>query len=160
MPAHGSVRAVAASGLVVSPGEMDHRRVVNWSGLTHRRGEEPRSQDQVVPSAASDGQQLEDLVILDGPRQIGSFTFQWPTGTEDFDCGWDLLVEAAGRRHRVRHGVGVRQVYGMRRRHSVNSRDALAVRLHWDDITSWVGYALARLSVRAADPVQARPSAD
>ena len=30
------------------------------------------------------------------------------------------------------------------------SRDALAVRLHWDDITSWVGYALARLSVRAA----------
>jgi uncharacterized HhH-GPD family protein len=31
------------------------------------------------------------------------------------------------------------------------SRDALAVRLHADDITSWVGYALARLSVRRAD---------
>jgi hypothetical protein len=36
------------------------------------------------------------------------------------------------------------------------SRDALAVRLHRDDITSWVGYALARLSVRRADA--ARPS--
>jgi len=29
------------------------------------------------------------------------------------------------------------------------SRDALAVRLHEDDITSWVGFALARLTVRS-----------
>jgi hypothetical protein len=36
------------------------------------------------------------------------------------------------------------------------SRDALAVRLHRDDVTSWVGYALAPLSVRRADA--ARPS--
>jgi hypothetical protein len=57
---------------------------------------------------ASDGQQLEDLVILDGPHEIGSLTFRWPTGTEDFDCGWDLIVKAAGRQHRVRHGVGAR----------------------------------------------------
>jgi len=114
-------------------------------------------------------------------------------------------------RHRVRHGLGARQVYGSRRRHSVTfvddwaaaegvapddyetsrclisplkdhagrlirpggqvpssydgfplvshadqivapySRNGLAVRLHEDDITSWVGYALARLSVRHAD---------
>ena len=86
-------------------------------------GEETRSQEQVVPSVPSDEQQFQDLVILDGPHEIGSFTFRWPTGTEDFDCGWDLTVEAAGRRHRVRHGLGARQVYGTRRRHSVTFVD-------------------------------------
>lgn len=34
------------------------------------------------------------------------------------------------------------------------SRDGLAVRLHEDDITSWIGYALARLAVRQADAKQ------
>ena len=175
-----------------------------------RLADELPSQHETVLPAASGGQQLADLVILDGPHEIGPFTFRWPTGTEDFDRGWDLLVETAGRRHRVRHGLGSRQVYGKQRRHSVTfvddwaaaegvapddfeasgclisplkdgagrlirpggpvpasyggfplvshaeqivapySRDALAVRLHWDDITSWVGYALARLSVRAS----------
>jgi uncharacterized HhH-GPD family protein len=173
-------------------------------------GKEPPSQE-VVPPAPSDTQQFQDLVILDGPHETGSFAFRWPTETEEFDCGWDLIVEAVGRRHRVRHGLGTRQVYGRRRRHSVTfvddwaaaegvapddyetsgclisplkdhagrlirpgepvpgsydgfplvshaeqivapySRDALAVRLHWNDITSWIGYALARLSVRRAD---------
>jgi hypothetical protein len=51
-----------------------------------------------------DEQQFQDLVILDGPHEIGSFTFRWPTGTEDFDCGWDLTVEAAGRRYRCATG--------------------------------------------------------
>jgi uncharacterized HhH-GPD family protein len=174
-------------------------------------GEETRSREQAVPSPPDGEQQFQDLVILDGPHQIGSFTFRWPTGTEDFDCGWDLIVDAAGRRYRVRYGLGERQVYGSRRRHSVTfvddwaaaegvapddyevsgclisplkdqagrlirpgaqvpasydgfplvshaeqivapySRNALAVRLHADDITSWVAYALARLSVRRAD---------
>ena len=181
-----------------------------------RPGEETRSQKQVAPSVTSDERQSQDLVILEGPHEIGSFTFQWPTGAEDFDHGWDLTVEAAGRRYQVRYGLGARQVYGKLRRHSVTfvdnwaaaegvapddyetsgclisplknhagrlirpgeqvpasydgfplvshaeqivapySRDALAVRLHWDDITSWVGYALARLSVRRADAT--RPS--
>jgi uncharacterized HhH-GPD family protein len=173
-------------------------------------GEEIRSQEQALPSSPSDEQQFPDLVILDGPHEIGPFTFRWPTGTEDFDCGWDLTVDATGVRHRVRHGLGMRQVYGSRRRHSVTfvddwaaaegvapddydtsgclisplkdhegrlirpgeqvprpyggfplvshaeqivapySRNALAVRLHADDITSWVGYALAGLSIRRA----------
>ncbi|MGH3302352.1 MAG: DUF6884 domain-containing protein [Streptosporangiaceae bacterium] len=175
------------------------------------RGEETPLPEQVVPSVPIDQQGFQDLVILDGPHEIGPFTFRWPTETEEFDYGWDLTVEAAGRRHRVRHGMGARQVYGARRRHSVTfvddwaaaegvapddyqtsgclislikdhagrlirpgepvptqydgfllishaeqivspySRDALAVRLHSDDITSWVGYALTRLSVRRAD---------
>jgi hypothetical protein len=171
-----------------------------------------------VPSGE---QQFQDLVILDGPHETGPFTFRWPTGTEDFDCSWDLTVDAGGHRHRVRHGLGTQQVYGAQRRHSVTfvddwaaaegvapddyeasgclisplkdhagrlirpggqvpasyggfrlvshaeqivvpySRDALAVRLHADDITSWVGYALARLSVRrpgTSEPSQAPPA--
>jgi uncharacterized HhH-GPD family protein len=192
-----------------------------------RRGEqlswydgETRPQEQAVPSVLCSEQRFQDLVILDGPHETGPFMFRWPTGTEDFDCGWDLTVSAAGVRHRVRHGLGARQVYGSFRRHSVTfvddwaaaegvapddyetsgclisplkdhsgrlirpggqvpasydgfplvshaeqivapySRDALAVRLHADDITSWVGYALARLSVRrdAAGPGQVRPT--
>lgn len=184
-------------------------------------GKETGSQEQAAPPVPGGEQQFQDLVILDGPHETGPFTFRWPTGTEDFDCGWDLTVDAAGLRHRVRHGLGARQVYGSRRRHSVTfvddwaaaegvapddyetsgclisplkdhagrlirpgeqvpasydgfplvshaeqivapySRDALAVRLHADDITSWVGYALARLSVRHADsagPSQVPPS--
>jgi uncharacterized HhH-GPD family protein len=176
-----------------------------------RSGGEAQPPEQVVPSVPSGEQQFQDLVILDGPHEIGPFTFRWPAGTEDFDCGWDLTVDDAGRRHRVRHGLGARQVYGSRRRHSVTfvddwaaaegvapddyetsgclisplkdhagrlirpgeqvpasyvgfplvshaeqivapySRNALAVRLHASDITSWVGYALARLAVRRAD---------
>jgi uncharacterized HhH-GPD family protein len=176
-----------------------------------RSGEETQPQEHVVPPVPSVEQQFQDLVILDGPHEIGPFTFRWPAGTEDFDCGWDLTVDDAGRRHRVRHGLGARQVYGSRRRHSVTfvddwaaaegvapddyetsgclisplkdhagrlirpgeqvpasyegfplvshaeqivapySRNALAVRLHTSDITSWVGYALARLAVRRAD---------
>jgi uncharacterized HhH-GPD family protein len=174
-----------------------------------RPADEPPPVETMQPDPSSTAL-LEDLVILDGPHEIGSFTFRWPTGTEDFDRGWDLAVEADGRRHRVRHGLGARQVYGARRRHSVTlvddwaaaegvapddydtsaclisplkdhagklirpgepvpasydgfplvshaeqilapySRNALAVRLHEDDITSWVGYALARLAVRRA----------
>jgi len=174
-------------------------------------GEETRAPEQAAAPVPSGEQQFQDLVILDGPHETGSFTFRWPTGTEDFDCGWDLTVDSAGRRHRVRYGLGARQVYGSRRRHSVTfvddwaaaegvapddyetsgclisplkdhggrlirpgeqvpapydgfplvshaeqivapySRNALAVRLHADDITSWVGYALARLSVRRVD---------
>jgi uncharacterized HhH-GPD family protein len=186
-----------------------------------RSGEATGPREQAVPSEPSAEQQLQDLVILDGPHETGPFTFRWPTGTEDFDRGWDLSVDVAGRRHRVRHGLGARQVYGSRRRHSVTlvddwaaaegvapddyeasrclisplkdhagrlirpgeqvpaaysgfplvshaeqivapySRNGLAVRLHEDDITSWVGYALARLSVRRADvtgPRQAPPA--
>jgi hypothetical protein len=87
------------------------------------RGEESRSQKQVVPSVPSDEQQFQDLVIVDGPHEIGSFTFRWPTGAEGFDYGWDLTVEVAGRRYRVRHGLGARQVYGTWRRHSVTFVD-------------------------------------
>ena len=203
---HGAVLLTPLAGLGM--GEQ-----LSWYD---RPGGETGPQGQEVPSEPSGEQPLEDLVILDGPHETGPFTFRWPTGTEDFDCGWDLTVDVAGRRHRVRHGLGARQVYGTRRRHSVTfvddwaaaegvapddyetsgclisplkdhagrlirpgeqvpapydgfplvshaeqivapySRDALAVRLHWDDITSWVGYALARLSVRRADA--ARPS--
>lgn len=152
-----------------------------------------------------------DLVIIDGPHPIGSFTFRWPDSTEDFDRGWDVVVDAAGRYRRMRHGLGTRHVYSRPRRHAVTfvdgwaaaegvapddyddckclisplkdsagrlirpgdpipaayadfpivshaeqivapySKDALAVRLHEDDITSWVGYALARLAIRRAD---------
>ena len=159
----------------------------------------------------------EDLIIVDGPNPIGPFMFQWPTGTEEFDQGWDLVVEVDGRRRQVRYGLGARQVYGGRRRHSVTfvngwaaaegvatddydssrcllgllkdsdrklvrpgdtvpapyadfplvshaqqivapySRDAVAVRLHEDDITSWVGFALARLAIRQAAPVRPSP---
>lgn len=173
-------------------------------------GDETWSQEQTALQRPDGDQRFQDLVILDGPHETGSFTFRWPTETEHFDCGWDLTVDAAGRRYQVRHGLGAREVYGSRRRHSVTfvddwaaaegvapddyetsgclisplkdqagrlirpgeqvpasyegfplvshveqivapySRDALAVRLHADDITSWVGYALARLSVRHA----------
>ena len=176
--------------------------------------DQPAGTDQVVETSQPEqpvAALAQDLVILDGPHPIGSFSFRWPESTEEeFDRGWDLMVEVDGRRRRVRHGLGTRQVYGMRRRHSVTfidgwavaegvapdnyertkslisvlkgrdgklvrpgdtvpapyvdfpmvshaeqilapyTRDALAVRLHEDDITSWVGYALARLAVRGA----------
>jgi len=62
-----------------------------------RSGEETGAQEEAIPSVPS-GEQLEDLVIVDGPHKTGPFTFRWPTGTEDFDCGWDLTVRAAVRR--------------------------------------------------------------
>jgi len=197
---HGAVLRTPLAGLGM--GEQ-----LSWYD---RPGEETGQQERSIPPVPSGEQPLEDLVILDGPHETEPFTFRWPTGTEDFDCGWDLTVDVAGRRHRVRHGLGMRQVYGSRRRHSVTfvddwaaaegvapddyetsrclisplkdhagrlirpgeqvpssyvgfplvshaeqivapySRNGLAVRLHEDDITSWVGYALARLAVRRA----------
>jgi len=152
---------------------------------------------------------VDDLVVLDGPHEVGPFTFRWPDAEEDFDRGWDLDVAVDGKRRNVRHGLTFRRVYGAMRRRSITlidgapvaeavgpddyntsrclisalkdeqnhivrpgahvpaayagfplvshreqidapySRDALAVRLHEDDITSWVGFALARSAVRA-----------
>jgi len=168
----------------------------------------PRPESDTIPVEPATTQP-EDLVFLDGPHEIGSFTFRWPDSEEAFDRGWDLEVAVDGRHLKVRHGLGTRSVYGKHRPHSVTfiggwaaaeavaaddydtsrclisalkdqegriirpgeevpgayagfplvshreqinapySRDALAVRLPEDDITSWVGFALARSAVRS-----------
>jgi uncharacterized HhH-GPD family protein len=181
---------------------------------THEPGDPPAAPADLMADIGE--LLLADLVILDGPHPTGSFRIRWPETTEEFDRGWDVTVETGGKRYRVRHGLGTRQVYGASRRHSVTfidgwaaaeaageddfedsrhlisalkapdgtlvrpgdpipppyrtfpltsqtdhitgpySRTAVAVRLHEDDLTSWVGYGLARLTVkRATEPAAA-----
>lgn len=56
-------------------------------------------------------------------KQIGPFKFRWPEGYEEFEGGWDFELTVAGSRHRVRHGVGGREVYGRWRVHTVTWLD-------------------------------------
>lgn len=53
----------------------------------------------------------------------GPFKFRWPEGYEEFENGWDLQLTVAGERHKVRHGVGGRKVYGRWRVHTVTWLD-------------------------------------
>src|SRR5262249_30461817 len=55
--------------------------------------------------------------------QLEPFTFRWPEGIESFETGWSFELRASGRRHRVRHGLGVRDVYGRLRVHTVTWLD-------------------------------------
>jgi uncharacterized HhH-GPD family protein len=55
--------------------------------------------------------------------QLDPFTFRWPEGIESFETGWSFELRAGGRRHRVRHGLGVRDVYGRLRVHTVTWLD-------------------------------------
>lgn len=56
-------------------------------------------------------------------RQLTPFRFRWPDEEEYFEGGWDYLLAIAGARHRVRHGIGGREVYGRQRVHTVTWLD-------------------------------------
>jgi hypothetical protein len=50
---------------------------------------------------------------------VAAFEFRWPEGTEAFEGGWLVDARIGGRRHKVRHGLGARPVYGRERVHTV-----------------------------------------
>jgi hypothetical protein len=54
-----------------------------------------------------------------GIRKLPSFSFRWPEGEECFEGGWEYWLTIAGARHRVRHGLAGREVYGRQRVHTV-----------------------------------------
>jgi uncharacterized HhH-GPD family protein len=56
-------------------------------------------------------------------HEIESFTFKWPTGTEDFEGGWSYRLKVVGQIHNVRHALGSRPVYGRQRVHTVTWLD-------------------------------------
>ncbi|MBV9380558.1 MAG: hypothetical protein JO242_07800 [Streptosporangiaceae bacterium] len=56
-------------------------------------------------------------------EHLGPFKYRWPDGYEDFEGGWDYHLTVGGVRHRARHGIGARRVYGRWRVHSVTWLD-------------------------------------
>jgi uncharacterized HhH-GPD family protein len=60
---------------------------------------------------------------LEDVRAVPAFTYRWPDTTENFDRGWEATVVLEGTRHRLRHGIGNRVVYGSARSHSVTFID-------------------------------------
>lgn len=56
-------------------------------------------------------------------QQLGPFSFRWPHGEEHFEGGWTYVVAVDGDTHRVRHGIGSRDVYGRPRVHTVTWLD-------------------------------------
>jgi endonuclease-3 len=54
---------------------------------------------------------------------LAPFSFRWPEETEQFEGGWEYHVTIASGHHRVRHGLGAREVYGRRRVHTVTWLD-------------------------------------
>ncbi|HVB45023.1 MAG TPA: hypothetical protein VNF47_20295 [Streptosporangiaceae bacterium] len=58
-----------------------------------------------------------------GTKELGSFSFKWPAVVEHFERGWGYQLTIAGGRHRVRHGLGGREVFGRWRVHTVTWLD-------------------------------------
>lgn len=58
------------------------------------------------------------MKIVDVER-LGPFSFRWPEGDEHFEAGWAFRLIEPGVVHRVRHGIGGREVYGRYRVHTV-----------------------------------------
>ena len=56
-------------------------------------------------------------------EQLDPFTFRWPAATETFEGGWSYTVTLGGIAHRVKHGIGGREVYGRERVHTVTWLD-------------------------------------
>lgn len=63
-----------------------------------------------------------DIDISD-VEEIGPFEFRWPNGIEKFETGWTARAVIGGKPHSVRHGLGVRTVYGRERVHTVTWLD-------------------------------------
>jgi uncharacterized HhH-GPD family protein len=80
-----------------------------------------RSVAETAGSADSRGMTV-DAAVLD-PQELGPFRFRWPDAYEDFEVGWDFSLTVNGARHRVRHGIGGRDVYGRWRVHTVTWLD-------------------------------------
>ncbi len=62
-------------------------------------------------------------VKVTSSRKLPPFKFRWPDGYEDFEAGWEYEFAIEGQRHRVRHGLGAREVYGRLRVHTVTWLD-------------------------------------
>ncbi len=48
-----------------------------------------------------------------GASLIAPSEFRWPDGIEAFEGGWLIDARIGQRRHVIRHGPGVRLVYGL-----------------------------------------------
>lgn len=55
--------------------------------------------------------------------EVGEFSFRWPDSVEFFEAGWDYEIQVEGETHKVRHGIGSREVYGRLRLHTVTWLD-------------------------------------
>jgi uncharacterized HhH-GPD family protein len=60
---------------------------------------------------------------ISGVRQLSSFSFSWPQGSEEFESGWEFTLDVQGQHHQIRHGLGSRVVYGRPRVHTVTWLD-------------------------------------
>jgi uncharacterized HhH-GPD family protein len=65
---------------------------------------------------------MSEVAIVSRNR-LEPFSFRWPDGTEQFETGWECEVTIDGATHRLRHGVGEREVYGRLRVHTVTWLD-------------------------------------
>lgn len=79
----------------------------------------PREAPSATPPAVEDTHDVEIRDVGEQPP----FSFRWPDAVEHFERGWDFVAVVGGREHRVRHGVGGRQVYGRQRVHTVTWLD-------------------------------------
>lgn len=62
-------------------------------------------------------------IEISAVEEIGPFEFRWPNGVEKFETGWTARAVIGGKPHKVRHGLGVRTVYGRERVHTVTWLD-------------------------------------
>jgi len=63
-------------------------------------------------------------ITVDQPTIAQPFQHKWPTGQdESYDSAWEATVRADGRAFAVRHGLGYRDAFGKRRRHSTTFID-------------------------------------
>jgi hypothetical protein len=62
---------------------------------------------------------MKPTATIVNAEPLAPFSFRWPEETEHFEGGWVYQLSIAGTRHRVRHGLGGRVVYGRQRVHTV-----------------------------------------
>lgn len=64
-------------------------------------------------------------IFIERARKIGPFSFDWGRGVEHFRKGWEADLRAGDRAHRLRHGIGRREVFGDVRVHTVTWLDGV-----------------------------------
>ena len=62
-------------------------------------------------------------VRIIGVQQLLPFSYKWPVAVEEFEGGWEFLVDIAGDQFTIRHGLGTRHVYDRERVHTVTWLD-------------------------------------
>ncbi|GMU77258.1 MAG: hypothetical protein AMXMBFR46_00590 [Acidimicrobiia bacterium] len=91
--------------------------------------------------------------------QIGAFDFRWPDATEHFESGWTCRLTVRGEQHRVRHGLGGREVYGRERVHTVTWLDG-EVQVEGVEADDYPGSGCLVSLLRHSDKTMIRDLAD